>query len=131
MLKTILWCVLIFVGLLALSVSMGWTILPFQKTSVANVEKQWAFAYQYDESLQAAARQVCRVEGAIRTATEPEEQVQRRSQLLAYEQNYTRIQAEYNQKLRNAFEAKYIRPSDVPASAPELETMKLKVCRAN
>jgi len=117
----------IFMALMALCVAIGWVSLPFQQVSVENVKAQWAFAYQYDEALQAAARQVCTAEKSSLNAV-GEEAVQRRTQIAAYEQNYSRIQAEYNQKLRNAFEAKYIRPSDVPTRAPELLDMKARVC---
>jgi len=120
---------LVFVGLLTICVGLGWVALPFSKVSVDNVEKQWAFAYQYDESLQATARNVCSADKALSQAQGSDEQTQRRTEVMAYEQNYQRLQAEYNQKLRNAFETKYVRPNDVPNRAPELADMKLRVCR--
>jgi len=106
----------------------GWAAVPAQVTSAENVQKQWAFAYQYDESLQAAARQVCSAEKGVAESSSDMERTQRRSQALAYEQNYARIEAEFNAKLRNAFEAKYVAPSDVPKRAPTLTEMKAKVC---
>jgi hypothetical protein len=106
----------------------GWFSVPGEITSPENVKKQWAFAYQYDESLHAAARQVCLTEKALNTAESDTEKTQRRSQLLAYETNYTRIEAEYNAKLRNAFEAGLVKPPDVPKTAPSLDEMKSRVC---
>ncbi|MDO8522796.1 MAG: hypothetical protein Q7S12_00715 [bacterium] len=106
---------------------LSWVLVPLQMTSPENVRKQWGFAYEYDESLQAAARQVCGMEKAL-VSSGAEDKSQRQSQLLALEQNYSRIERDYNAKLRNAFEAKYIRPSDVPNRAPTLSEMKLKVC---
>lgn len=130
-----LWIIVIFVVVSALGVVLGYISLPFawasqpvQILSPENVRKQWAFAYQYDESLQSAARQVCLTEQALAGASSEEEKTQRRSQLLAYQQNYTRIQADYNSKLRNAFEAKWVKPDDVPQKAPELVAMKQRVC---
>jgi len=106
----------------------SWAAVPAQVASAENVQKQWAFAYQYDESLQAAARQVCSAEKAVTESSSEAERTQRRSQALAFEQNYFRIEAEFNAKLRNAFEAKYVAPSDVPKRAPTLAEMKAKVC---
>jgi hypothetical protein len=97
-------------------------------TSAENVRDQWAFAYSYDEALRAAARQVCSAEKALASSTTDEERPQRRSQLMAFEENYSRIQAEYNARLRNAFEAKMVAPEDVPKHAPSLEELKLQVC---
>ena len=120
---------LVFVVLLTICVGAGWMALPFQQASVDNVQKQWAFVYQYDESLQTTARNVCSGEKALSGAQGEDERSQRRTQVMAYEQNYQRLQAEYNSKLRNAFESKYVRPNDVPNRAPELADMKLRVCR--
>ena len=106
----------------------GWFSVPGEIVSPENVKKQWAFAYQYDESLQAAARQVCLAEKALNAAESDTEKTQRRSQLLAYETNYTRIEAEYNAKLRNAFEAGLVAPPDVPKRAQTLDDMKSRVC---
>lgn len=119
----------VFICVMLVSVGLGWISMPFQKVSTENVQQQWAFAYQYDESLRAVARQVCSAEKAMNASTTPEEAIQRRSQVMAYEQNYARVQAEYDAKLRNAFEAKYIRPNDVPPRAPDLSVAKLMVCR--
>ncbi len=106
----------------------GWGSAPGKVTSVENVSQQWEFAYTYHNKLKAAAQQVCSTEKALDQATDSNEQTQRRSQLLAFEQNYVRMQADYDAALQNAFKAKYVRPSDVPQQAPSLAEMKAKVC---
>lgn len=120
----------VVVGVAVLVWALGWLFAPLDVTSVENVRKQWAFAYQFDESLQATAKQVCSVERAVKEAKGDEERMQRQSQALAFEQNYARIEAEYNAKLRDAFQAKYVKPSDVPNKAPTLDEMRPRVCRS-
>lgn|SRR3989338_1329385 len=107
---------------------LGWLGVPGQVVSPQNVREQWRFSYEHDESLQTAARNVCLTETALAASTSDTERVQRQSQLLAYQQVYTKIQAQYNARLRNAFEAGLVRPRDVPEKAPELSDMKLRVC---
>ena len=107
---------------------VGWVILPMRITSVNNVEKQWRFAYEYLESLQAAAQQVCTAEKAMNNATTENERIQRQTQVIALENNYARIAADYDARLRNAFEAGLVAPPDVPRQAPNLSSMKSQVC---
>jgi hypothetical protein len=104
-----------------------WFAQPAQILSPENVRAQWAFAYTYEESLAASARQVCVAEAAVKAATTDAEGSARRSQLFAIQQNYARIEGEYNAKLRNAFEAKLVRPDDVPTIAPTLAQMRVRV----
>lgn len=117
------------IGLMAIAWALGWVAVPFRVTSSENVQKQWTFAYQYEEALRASAAQYCSAKKAVESATSDNEKSQRRSQQLAIEQNYARIQAEYDAKLRNAFEAKLVRPADVPARAATLSDMVLQTCR--
>lgn len=126
--KWLLLGVIVIVVLGVVGWALRWASVPGEVFSPENVREQWAFAYQYDESLQAAARQVCTAEQAVGTSESANERTQRRTQLLALEQNYARIQAEYNARLRNAFEAGLVAPSDVPARAPELGATKQRVC---
>jgi hypothetical protein len=108
-----------------------WLMVPADVASPENVKKQWASIYQHLEALDATAQQICSAERAVasaNSASQAEEATQRRSQLMAYEQNYARIQGEYNAKLRNAFEAKHVKPSDVPDKAPALADVKTRVC---
>lgn len=119
----------VIIGLVVIAWMLGWILTPLDVTSVRNVKKQWAFAYQYEESLKATAQQVCFVKRAVTNAKNDEERTQRQSQELAFAMNYTRIEAEYNAKLRDAFQAKYVKPSDVPDKAPTLVDMLLLVCK--
>jgi hypothetical protein len=106
----------------------GWVAVPFKVFGANNVSNQWAFAYKYSEALDAAALQVCSTEKIESEATTDAERTARRSQRIALEQNYARIAAEYNARLRNAFEAKLVRPPDVPSQAPSLTSTKANVC---
>ncbi len=131
-LSWLLWSIVILVVVSvvggALAWGLGWISVPGQVLSPQNVQEQWRFAYAFDESLQAIAQQVCATEKALAGATNENEQTQRRSQLLAYEQNYARVAAEYDARLRNAFQAGLVAPSDVPRRAPTLNEMKLRMC---
>ena len=94
----------------------------------ANVKEQWRFAYDLSESLNATARQVCIAERALKRAVTSEESSQRQSQLIAYEQTYARIQADYDARMKDAFRGKLVKPRDVPDEAPTLKETKAKVC---
>lgn len=126
----------IVISVVVMAVAVGfwmvrWLMVPADVASPENVKKQWAAIYQHLEALDTTAQQICSAERAVATATEAnqaEEATQRRSQLMAYEQNYARIQGEYNAKLRNAFEAKHVKPDDVPDKAPALAEVKARVC---
>lgn len=120
--------VLAIVVLIPIGWGLGWLSVPFQTTSAQNVREQWKFAYQFDEDLQAQARNACIAEKAYNEAPAGDVKTQRQTQLIANEQNYNRIAADYDARLRNAFEAKLVRPSDVPDKAPTLAEMKRRVC---
>jgi hypothetical protein len=126
------WIGFIIVAAIALG-AVGWVIrwasVPGQIHSPENVRQQWAFAYDYEESLKSTARQVCAAERAVEAAQLPDERAQRRTQVTAQEQNYFRIQAQYDARLRDAFRAKQVAPSDVSRRAPELDAMKTQVCK--
>jgi len=108
---------------------LGWISVPGRIVSPENVEEQWRFAYQYSESLESQALQVCAAEEVLAASTTDNERAQRRSHLLAMEQNYFRIQQEYDARLRNAFEAGLVAPPDVPRRAPSLEDTKTAICK--
>ncbi|MGZ6005170.1 MAG: hypothetical protein ACXWLH_03380 [Candidatus Saccharimonadales bacterium] len=134
--QTPLGLVLKFVGLLIaimvvtgiLGFARGWWDTAVKVVSPENVTKQWKFAYSYDKSLTASAQQWCSVKGAEVQATDPDERSQRTSQRLAIELNYSRIQAQYDAALANAFEAKYVKPPDVPRTAPTLQDKTEVLC---
>jgi len=107
----------------------GWVSLPGRKTSVKNVEEQWEWAYSMEEDLKAAAVQVCNARSAYEQEVDQNAKTQWLSHVVAREDNYARIVSDYNDRLRNAFEAKYVRPDDVRERAPSLENMIEEVCK--
>src|SRR5688572_29325957 len=107
---------------------VGWMSAGVDLISPDNVAKQWAFAYQYEESLKSEALQICNAEKALAAATNVTEQTQRRSQVLAMQNNYHRIAQEFDARLRNAFEAKLVAPPDVVRVAPSLSELAGVVC---
>ena len=123
------WFVVFIGGIMLLGWGLGWFAAPLQVTSVDNVRKQFAFAYQYEESLNATTRQYCTARDARDRATGGTEvHTQRETQVIAIAQNYARIAAEYDARLRDAFAAKYVAPSDVPERAPALTEKVAKLC---
>jgi hypothetical protein len=132
---TIVFCAII----LFLSVAFGatgflasWLAVPGQVAGPQNVREQWRFAYDYEESLQAIAQQVCSAEKleleAISTGASENTRNQRASQRLAHEQNYQRTAGEYDGRLRDAFRAGLVKPADVHERAPTLAENKALYC---
>lgn len=99
----------------------GWFNAAKEVVSPANVKAQWQFAYDYDEQLDAIAQQTCQMRQVEAAETDPAFKTQRTSQRVAIEQNYFRVEAEYNGRLRDAFRAKLVAPTDVPDQAPSLD----------
>ena len=106
-----------------------WLGTATQILSPENVKEQWRFAYDYKESLGAAAIQVCNAEKLVAEATAADKS-QRQTQLLARQDNYARIAAQYNGRMQDAFRAKLVAPNDVPNKAPTLDQMKQEACSA-
>ena len=119
--KTILYITGVIVGLILYIWIFDWAVTPVQVTSVENVRKQWAFAYNGEASLKAAAQNVCIARKAM-VGAQGEVLTQRQSQELALEQNYNRIASDYDGQMRDAFQAKLVAPNDVPKTAPDLTT---------
>lgn len=115
--------VFVVIGLLGAGCGLvgGWFGEAKRQVSVQNVKARWQFAYDYDRSLAAIAGQWCTAKKAEAAATDPNERIQRTSQRIAIENNYNRVEAQYDAALRDAFRSKYIRPSDVPTQAPLLQ----------
>jgi hypothetical protein len=106
----------------------GWYNTGKEIISPANVKAQYALAYDDYEAMGAMAKQACRVDKALATATTDAEKSQRTTQLLAIENNYDRVAGEYNARIDDLFRAKIVRPRDLPADAPSLEDRKAEVC---
>lgn len=100
--------VVVFVALLGLG--LGWFKGAVAVVSVENVKKQYQFGYEFDRKMRAEATTVCI--GEKRGLEAPA--------LAAYEQTYANIEASYDARMANAFEAKHVKPGDLPLVAPRL-----------
>lgn len=116
------------VAIIIVAFAFGWIAAPFGVMSAGNVREQFRSAYENDASLKATAANICAAEKAVTAAEDSNEKAQRRSQVMAYEQNYQRISADYNAKMRDAFAAKYTKPGDLPDTARTLDDAKREIC---
>lgn len=89
--------------------------------SPENVRAQWQFSYDYSESLRGVAGNWCTARRTELETVDPTARDQRVTQRIAIENNYRRVQNEYDARLADAFRAKLVRPGDVPARAPTLD----------
>jgi uncharacterized iron-regulated membrane protein len=106
-------------ALLAIFV-LAWILFLGSIFGPGNVSAQWQFAYDNNKALAATAGNVCQAR-KDEAAAPAVDKSQRTSQRIAYEQNYRRIEADYDAALANAFKAKLVKPSDVPTTAPTLD----------
>lgn len=111
----------IILGFVVVGWGMGWFNKAAEVTSANHVERQWALAYTANSSLQAIAGNVCRARRVADGETDPAIRSQRQSQVIAQEQNYARVAAQYNAAMADAFQSKLIKPGDLATSAPPLE----------
>ena len=79
--------------------------------------------------MDAQARNVCTAQVAASNESDPFIRSQRQSQVLAYQQSYNRLAAEYNAQADNVFEGSVVNPPDVPRNAPTLDQEMAKVCK--
>jgi hypothetical protein len=106
----------------------GWFNQGARIINPENIHQTWNFAYEYRQSMDATAANVCGERKALEASNSPEEKTARNSQILAYSQNYARIEAQYDAKFRNLLEGKLIKPNDLEYPAPTLEQDILQVC---
>lgn len=116
------------VGGFALLFIFLWVLFLANIFSPQNVSAQWQFAYDNQKALVATAGNVCQARKDEAAQTDPALKAQLTSQRIAYEQNYRRIEAEFDAALSNAFKAKLVKPSDVPSQAPTLDQELAIVC---
>jgi len=125
--------VLFIVGILIFLGVVGWVVrwasVPGQVISPENVRAQWAWAYDTEEAMTAAAVQYCAAVVALDASGTEFAREQRQTQATFLAQNYARIAAEYNGRMRDAFRAGLVAPPDVKQRAIPLEDMVLQVCR--
>lgn len=106
----------------------GWFNAAKDVVSPKNVKNQYQFAYTYNEALKGIAQNVCNYQKAYDSETDPAIKSQRQTQLLGEESLYQQRQREYDAQLENAFQAKYVKPADVPKTAPTLSDEIAAVC---
>lgn len=107
-----------------ISWAAGWIKTGADVVGPENVKAQWQFAYDYNESLRASASNWCTLrkqEVQAANSGDRDTMNQRGSQRIATEQLYEKNKSEYDARLQDAFRAKWVKPGDVPTSAPTLE----------
>jgi hypothetical protein len=108
----------------------GWAVLPGQIHSVSHVSQEYQFAYTYINSLKAEAANVCLAESNLKADTQGGASLDQlsldRQQVLATSQTYNNTKAAYDAELANTFQAKQVKPTDVPFVAPTLAQGKSK-----
>lgn len=109
--KAVAAIVVLVLLLTLLGLGLGWFKGAVAVVSVENVKKQYQFGYEFDRKMRAEATTVCIGE---KRGLEP-------SALAAYEQTYANIQASYDARMANAFEAKHVKPGDLPLTAPTID----------
>lgn len=115
-------------GLVGLA--LGWFRSTTEVVSPENVRAQYQDSYTNFEALRATAGDICSARAAVAAETLPDVREQRVTQELAYEENYHRIAAAYDSAYEDAFRAKHVGPTDLPAKAPDLATELVAVgCR--
>lgn len=124
-----------FAGLIGLiiiivliGVAAGWFAGEASLRSFPHVKETYRQAYDDVNSMDANARQACRVEKASEAAPEATK-IQRETQLLAIENNYDRVKGEYEAYMNDHFRGKIIHPRDLPLPFPALENRMPEVCR--
>lgn len=109
------------VALLVAGWALGWVNVGGQTASAENVRQQWAEAYRSHESLQAIGANICRARTLAEASTSDSERIQRQTQVVAQEQNYERVAAQYDAQMADGFRAKYVKPGDLPERAASLD----------
>lgn len=112
--------------------ALGWFRAARDVVGPENVRAQWQFAYDTIENLDAIAVSVCNAEKALQQSiaggADSHIIEQRRSHLLAFENNYARVANGYDGQVRDKFRGGLVKPPDVPERAPSLEAKKLTAC---
>lgn len=98
----------------------GWFRAGVEVISPENVKAQYQFGYSYDRGMVALAGTWCSAKQAETTETNPDYKAQRASQTLAYGNQYRSVEAQYDAAMANAFQAKHVKPADLPLVAPTL-----------
>lgn len=119
---------LLAVTLTPLTIAFGWFQGEAQLRSFGHVRDTYREAFDDVNSMDANARQACRLDVQIATETDSLVKTQRESQLIAIENNYDRIKGEYEAYMRDHFRGGVIRPRQLPMPYPAIEDRKQEVC---
>lgn len=111
-----------------LTIGFGWFQGEAQLRSFGHVRDTYREAFDDTAAMDANARQACRLDKVIAAETDPSVKQQRQSQLLAIENNYDRVKADYEAYMRDHFRGGVIRPRQLPLPYPSLEDRKAEVC---
>lgn len=132
--KVVLAICLLALLLMAVLTPFGWGLAWLRTasdvTGPVNTQQQ-AFSLRDDyQSLRATAGNYCGARGAKSSANDP--QIIGGDPSEQYAQTYRRIEADYDRRMSNAFEAGWVRHypflRDLPQTAPTLKQMALEVC---
>ena len=99
--------------------------------SPENVERQFRLAYDSYEGMEALAQQACNFEDLVAQASSDNERIQRQNQLVAVQNRYEQVRAQYEARYEDAFRAALVGPRDLPRDAPSLNEMQALVCSGN
>jgi hypothetical protein len=120
-------CVLV-IGGFVISYASSWFSTGAAIVSPTNVKAQWTQGYQDIESLRALAGNYCDLRQAENDETDQFQREQRESEVLAEQQAYNRVAADYDRAYENLFEGKLVKPSDLPSRAPSLDDLVAEIC---
>lgn len=116
--------VLIFIALIAGigKFACGWGNEAARIAGPQNTREQFTALYDLYENMQATAGNVCDVKNSEASVNSP---VIIEDPEFAYAAQYRRIEAEYNRRMENEFEAEWllIHPDGLPHRAPSLDDM--------
>lgn len=102
----------------AIGFACGWARTGVEIVSPANVKSQYRLAYSDWNALEKLSDTICIAVDVRDRETDPFIKSQRESQVLAYQGAYNRVAGSYNARMQNLFEARIVRPRDLPANAP-------------
>lgn len=106
----------------------GWFSAGAEIVSPQHVKQVYAVTFDDYKALEASAQNACTLSAAVQSENDPSIRSQRQTQLIATEQNYNRIKADYDAETANIFEANKVRPAQLPLVAPTLTDMEAQVC---
>lgn len=120
--STVIWVIGGFFGFLH-----SWGSKAAEVLGPQNTDAQFTALYGDMESMRVAAQNACQVKDAAHTGNSP---TFLEDPTVAYAARYRGIEADYNRRFENIFEASalLIKPGDLPKRAPTLEQMQAQVC---